>query len=464
MAGSISNDNAPTGEPRRRKPKNTLFLFFGIGLLLFGAIAAVTYVATRPTILRIAVGPQDSDDKNLIQAVAAQFAHDRSPVRLSLIVTAGGSESLALFAASKADIAVARGDLDLPRDAQSLAILRKNVVVLWAPAGNGRKRGAKPKIEAISDLAGRRVGLIGRSDANVKLLNVILTESGVAPEKVKVSQFGANQIAEMARDAALDAFMTVGPLDSKITSEAIALTASGRGEPVFLPVDVSETIAQKHPLYDSDKIPGSNFGAKPARPDDEIETVSVNHLLVAHSGLSESVAGAFTRQLLTARQTLSRDNREAAKIEKPDTDKDAALPAHPGSAAYIDGTERTFLEKYSDFFWAGILLLSVLGSAGAWTGHYLKRDEKDLNTFHRDKLLDTIAKIREAGSIEELSSLQTEADAGLRETLGCYDDGAIDEGGLAAFGLVLAQVHRALTERRAELSNDTPDAQRQRMR
>ena len=68
----------------------------------------------------------------------------------------------------------------------------------------------------------------------------------------------------------------------------------------------------------------------------------------------------------------------AAQIEKPDTDKDAALPAHPGAAAYIDGTERTFLEKYTDYIWCAILLLSGLGSAGAWLRHYLRRDEREL--------------------------------------------------------------------------------------
>ena len=56
----------------------------------------------------------------------------------------------------------------------------------------------------------------------------------------------------------------------------------------------------------------------------------------------------------------------ASQIEKPDTDKDAALPAHAGAAAYIDGNERTFLEKYTDYIWFAILILSGLGSAGAW--------------------------------------------------------------------------------------------------
>ncbi|WP_089265565.1 hypothetical protein [Tardiphaga sp. OK246] len=148
-------------DPRRRKRKNTLFSFFGIVLLLVSVVAGVTYVATRPVMLRIAVGASDNNDKKLIQAIAARFANDHNPVRLSVIETSGGAENLAFLAASKADIVVVRSDLDLPRDAQSLAILRKNVVVLWAPAGLRRKRAVKAKIEEIGDLVGRRIGLVG---------------------------------------------------------------------------------------------------------------------------------------------------------------------------------------------------------------------------------------------------------------------------------------------------------------
>ena len=64
--------------------------------------------------------------------------------------------------------------------------------------------------------------MIGRTQANVTLLRVILSESGVVPDKVAVTQFGTSQIAEMTKDPAIDAFMTVGPLGSKITAEAIA--------------------------------------------------------------------------------------------------------------------------------------------------------------------------------------------------------------------------------------------------
>src|SRR5712671_6214964 len=351
----------PGGSARRRKRQNAALLVLAAGIFLFAAAAGGLYYALRPVTLRIAVGPPGSDDQKLVQALAQIFSREASSVRLAPITTEGATESIALLAASKADLAVARGDLPLPANAESAAILRKNVVVLWAPSGlppKGSKKPPAPKIKGIDDLAGHRVGVIGRTQANVILLRVILTESGVNPEKVAITQFGTNEIAELTRDPAIDAFMAVGPLDSKITSEAIATTARARGEPKFLPIDVSETIAHKHPLYESEEIPGSTFSSSPARPEDKVETVSVNPLIVARKSVPDTAVGAFVRQLFTVRQSLAKEIPGAAKIEKPDTDKDAALPTHQGAAAYIDGTERTFLERYSDYFWFAILVLS----------------------------------------------------------------------------------------------------------
>jgi TRAP transporter TAXI family solute receptor len=451
--------NADTSARHRRGVSP--FLVLAAGLLLFAAVAGTVFLVTRPTTLRIAVGPSGSADQNVIQALSEIFVREGRPVRLSLITTAGPVESIELLRGHKTDLAVVRADEDLPNGTETVAILRKNVVVLWsspapAPASGatrkGSKKDAKPKIKSIDELEGHRVGVIGRTPVNVTLLRVILTESGINPDKVAVTQFSTSQAAEMVRDPTIDAFMTVGPLDSKITADAISATARARGEPTFLPIEVSETIEHKHPLYESEEIPGSVFSSSPARPDDKIETVGVNHLIVAPKSLPETEVGAFIRALFTVRPSLIRDDPNAAKIQKPDTDKDAALPAHPGAAAYIDGTERTFLDKYSDYFWGGILLFSALGSLAAWMRHYLKRDERLLTTEHRDKLLAAIGQIRKTDTIEELDAMQHEADELLRETLECYDDGAIEEGDLSAYGLVLEQFRHAMIDRRAAIS------------
>ena len=462
----MSNQNDNSAPPRpRQKRKNYSLLILAAGIFMFGAAAAALYYLLQPVTLRIAVGPPGSDDQKLIQLMAQTFARDKSGVRLSLISTPGATESLALFASGRTDLAVARGDLNLPANAESVAILRKNVVVLWAPSGiapKGSKKAPAPKIKSLEELAGHRVGVIGRSEANVKLLRTILTEAGINADKVAVTQFGTNQLAEMARDPTIGAFMTVGPLNSKITVDAINATAAARGEPKFLPIEVSETIAKKHPIYESEEIPGSIFASSPARPEDKIETVSVNHLIIAPKTLSDTAVGAFARQLFTVRQQLARELPSAAQIEKPDTDKDAALPAHQGAAAYIDGNERTFLERYTDYLWGAILVFSGIGSGWAWLQHYWKRDEREEYAEHRDNLLNLISKVRAAETPEELAEMQGSADSLLREALDCYEDGAIEDGDLSVIGLALEQFHHAVTDRRALIG--VPGSETQRLR
>ena len=454
---------------RQRQSRNYALLILLAGVLAFVAAAGALYYVLKPTTLRIAVGPAGSEDQKLVQVMAQTFARENSSVRLSVVTTEGTAESIALFSAGKADLAVARGDLNLPENAESVAILRKNVVVLWTPSGvaaKGSNKGSKkppaPKIKTLDELAGRRVGVIGRTQANVTLLRVILKESGIDPDKVTISQFATNQIGEMARDTSVDAFMAVGPLKSKITIDAIAATAAARGEPKFLPIEVADAIAKKSPIYESEEIPASIFGSSPQRPEDKVDTVAINHLIIAPKSLSDTTVATFARQLFTNRQQLAREFPAASQIEKPDTDKDAALPAHAGAAAYIDGNERTFLEKYTDYIWFVVLIVSGLGSAGAWFRHYWYKDEREQYIAHRDHLLELISKVRTAETAGELTEMQGAADGMLREALNCYDEGTIEDGDLSVIGLALEQFHHAVADRRMVLGNG--DAGKARMR
>jgi hypothetical protein len=62
-----------------------------------------------------------------------------------------------------------------------------------------------------------------------------------------------------------------------------------------------------------------------------------------------------------------------------------------------------------------------------------------------------VSNVRTAEHDDELLAMQREVDAIIGETLECYDDGAIEEEELAAFGLVLELFDHAVVERRAAL-------------
>ena len=97
---------------RQKRRSLPLFILFA-GIFIFVAAAGALYIALRPVTLRIAVGPSGSEDQKLIQALAQTFARQQSAVRLSPIATDGAAESIALLGASKTDLAVARGDLEM---------------------------------------------------------------------------------------------------------------------------------------------------------------------------------------------------------------------------------------------------------------------------------------------------------------------------------------------------------------
>src|SRR3978361_4477 len=81
---SSSNEPIPTIRklPGSRKRQAFSLLILLGGILILAAAAAAVYVALRPVTLRIAVGPNGSDDQKLITALANSFTRERHSVRL----------------------------------------------------------------------------------------------------------------------------------------------------------------------------------------------------------------------------------------------------------------------------------------------------------------------------------------------------------------------------------------------
>src|SRR4029434_10006381 len=131
--GPLLSEQPAPASPRSATQRLTFVTLAGV-LAIVGALAAGYYFAMRPVTLRIAVGPANSDDLKVVQNLTQAFNNQRnSVVRLRPVQTDGALASANLLGEGKADLAIIRGDLDVPKNAQAVATLRKNVVVLWVP-------------------------------------------------------------------------------------------------------------------------------------------------------------------------------------------------------------------------------------------------------------------------------------------------------------------------------------------
>ena len=96
---------------------------------------------------------------------------------------------------------------------------------------------------------------------------MILQQYGVDPSKVEIVQFPASEVAEAIRSQKADAYLAAGPVNSKITGEAIGASTRDGGVPTFLAINSAEAIAQNHPVYEAwPRFPPAPMAARPTGP------------------------------------------------------------------------------------------------------------------------------------------------------------------------------------------------------
>jgi DNA-binding transcriptional LysR family regulator len=157
MSGGLDLVEPPVPPSPRSAKRKMMFVTLAGILAVVGALAGGYYFAMRPVTLRIAVGPANSDDIKVVQALTQAFTQAHSYVRLRPMQTDGSAASAQALAEGKADLAIIRGDLDVPKNAQAVATLRKNVAVLWVPrprkARARRPARRSPKFRSSPDTA-----------------------------------------------------------------------------------------------------------------------------------------------------------------------------------------------------------------------------------------------------------------------------------------------------------------------
>ncbi len=184
----------------------------------------------------------------------------------------------------------------------------------------------------------------------------------------------------------------------------------------------------------------------------DLETLGVSVRLIARSSLSDHVAGNMTRLMLAARPSIATAIPIANRIEAPPADKGAALPVHPGALAFLDDDEKSFFDLYSDYFYIGAMLLSVLGTALAAAVAKLKRQYAPDTDRILNRLVELLKEVRGANGMEALDCCEKEADELLELTLALDMIHGLTPNRVAAIDLALNQLRHVISGRRQNLA------------
>jgi TRAP transporter TAXI family solute receptor len=425
---------------------NTRFLALLAVLTALSAALLYWEWGSGTVTLRVAVGPANGEDTRIVYAIAQILKREQSSIRLRVIPTEGPVQSAQAIEAGQVELAVIRSDALTPANAPSIAILHTNAALLMAPAS--------ANIREVADLAGKTVGILRGNSNNERLLDVILAQYDVPASLVSRRLLQPAELADAA--AQLDAVLVFGAVPGMVIDDAVGAFSQARpGGLSFIGVNEAEALAQRQPAYEAVRIVRGTFGGTPPRPPETLTTLGVTFRLVARASTDQADMTELTRHIFENRIELAAMVPLAAGIMAPDTAKTARHPVHPGAAAFIDDEELTFMERYGDWIYVGVMVIGVFGSAFAALSSRFRRQSHE-QARRLDQLLGLMRAARRCEDLAALDRLEQDADEIFAATLQVATHQEIDPNRLAAFSLALEQVRHAIGERRRLLAGLMP--------
>src|SRR5579871_4747915 len=376
-------------------------LLAGLVCLVGGAGLIGWRLYARPTTLTVAVGSFDGEARQAASLIAGHLATSNAPIRLKVENAGNVLDAAKAFASGKADLAVVRADVGDLSQARAVAVMAEGVVMIVAPPGSN--------ITSIAKLRDHTVGVIG-GEINHGVVEALKKEYDLAQAHVT--------------------FKDITPLDARRAVQA---------------KEVAVVIAVV-PLTDRylSLIKGLFREGANASP--------VLILLDANRHLNQEVVGELAKRVMSTRRDLAAEQPLIAGIATPTLDAEAYIAVHPGAAAFYNGTQESFMDRWGNAIYLTPMALGALASVFAAAWRFLGiRGNSGGAPGALDHLHALRERIRSAEDEAGLRKIEDEIDAALRAHFALSADD--DENGserLAAIGLA-QRLENLIHHRRLEL-------------
>jgi TRAP-type uncharacterized transport system substrate-binding protein len=420
---------APPKRSRVARSNRRQVLLFAILTLLL-TVATVwggrIWLANSETLV-FAVGDANSPASLFATKLAAVLKSNNSRLRLRIVHNADNAKAVAQFDRRQADLAVLRTDEKIPPRARAIAILEHDVFLLLSPGGK--------KIKTLAELKKKKIAVLANGDAGVSFVRALLENSAGSDANSRIQPAPPNSTLDsLLGSGSFGAVIAIAHASSIAKDKSYERYAKGKGFTLNA-VDESKNLARKNPGISEETLETGMLSSAPAIPEDDLDTIGLQWLLVAQSKMLTATAGDLARTIYENKAELALSDGFASKIEPADTDKDAFIVAHQGAAEYINDDTKSFMDRYSDLLYLGAAALSVIGSIFAGLYTKVTRIAPEKASELATAILDIGERIADANSIEALDKLQDELEAILRGAVIGLRDGAISSDGLETFKL-----------------------------
>jgi TRAP-type uncharacterized transport system substrate-binding protein len=424
-----------------------LYAFLTLVLTLATVWAARVALKDSET-LTFAVGAANGEEARFAAKLASVLKSTHSRLRLKILPNADGAKALGQFDRHEADLAIMRTDAKVPPRARAIAILDHDLVMLLSPGDK--------KIKSLDDLKKKKIAVWTQGDSGTAFVRNIFDflDSPDTASRVQAAPPGAT--LDKLFSSGFGAVIVMAHA-SKVLKDKSYEQSAKRGGFTLNAIDVAKAMARKVPGITAETVETGMLSSSPEVPDDDVDTIGLEWLLVAQAKMTATTAGDLARVIYENKSELGLDTGFATKIEPAATDKDAFIVAHPGAAAYINDDVKSFMDRYSDMMYLGAGALSVIGSIFAAIYAKITRVAPEKASELSTAILIIGEKVEHVHSLDELDCLQEELEKILRRAIIGLRDGTISSDGLDTFKLGYELVRDEIEMRRGYLERHVTD-------
>jgi TRAP-type uncharacterized transport system substrate-binding protein len=422
-------------------------------MLLFMALTLILTVATvwggrillrNSETLTFAVGEANGIEARFADKLAAVLKSTNSRLRLKIAPNPDSAKALAQFDRRDADLAMLRTDAKIPPRARALAIVEHDVLLLISPGGK--------KIKSLADLRKKKIAVLADAENTAAFVRNLfeISDSPEAASRVQVVPANST-LDKLFASGGFGAAIAVAHASTMVKDKRYEQYAK-RGEFTLNEIGEAKALARRNPGISEETLTKGMLSSTPVIPDDDLDTIGLQWLVVGQSRMSSATAGDLARTIYENKAELALEDGFASKIEPADTDKDAFVVAHQGAAEYINDDTKSFMDRYSDLLYLSAAALSVIGSIFAGLYTKVTRIAPEKAGQLATAILDVGERIEHATSLDALDALQDELETILRGAVVGLRDGTLSSDGLETFKLGYEFVRDEIALRRESLN------------
>jgi len=411
-------------------------------LLLAGISYAIWLNFFKPpeTItLRIGAGKKSSESYAFANAIKKVTEANYENVKIKLITSRGSEDSLSKLESDEVELATVQADVKAGKSAYIISNLYPDYYHLIVRKDSN--------ITSFADLKGKNMALPTKGSGQWISFLFTAKHYGMGIKDVKNFPCFKSDIPSAFNDGMIDAvFVVKAPMNTFVSN--LLKTTNTK----IITIDQCAALTIKQPALKTTMIPKGIYSGSPAVPSKGIETISVNRLLVAHTGADEEAIKTITSVLFERRLDLLKYTPLAGLVSQPDWNNGTTMPIHPGAMSYYDKDKPSYFEENADFLALLITLALMAGSGLLALKNYLDQSQKNIADQYSKELFDILKDVKKSDDVAYILKKKEYLEKMLEEIIHQLDIDNVTAEGFQFFSFTWDQIYSMVDKKLLDLS------------